>query len=172
MHKITPLTLGADLKVAEHRLLELARELSQKNVSDNCLYITSAIHNDHKNAFEERRYRMAENRSKRPSDLKPVLAELTRQFSDLHDINLFVYRADSDRTIIDVRYFLRSTLPAQLREQLTGQPPTLHVKVMIPPWRRGDHRSFDINWEHHPWSIHWNLFWAQVKMRSIRLGRT
>lgn len=164
MSSITPETLEVDLERCTQALLGLARNSAWNPISNDCLYIVSEINNE--GALWERwERRIIENRRKRPQPLALVMTELLRRFNDLYDINLFIYKAQRKRTIVDIRYFPKSSLPPELQEQARSSGPMLHAKVAIPSWMHEKTERFDIHWEYQPWRTRWHMFWARLRAK-------
>ena len=164
MKNITPTTLEADLKEATHALLRMAHESAWNTLSDHCVYIVSEIRNEGDFSVE-RQNRNAENKHKDPQPLSAVMPELLGRFSNLYDINLYIHQAKRDSTIIDIRYFPKSSLEPEYQLKEKDRAPMLHAKVGIPPWHFDKSQQFDINWELQPWRIRWHMFWARLRLR-------
>lgn len=144
-------------------LLNMARELSWNDISGNCRYIISEIKEYQVNFFEERKIRIAENNKKNPVplvDMMPVLMDL---YSNLYDINLYVYNAKKELTIIDIRYYQKSSLEPDYGKTVQEDAPMLHCKVEMPPYYDEKKIKFDINWVHNSLNHRWKMFWWRRK---------
>ena len=99
------------------------------------------------------------------AELMPALQNL---YEDFYDINLEVYKANKEVTIIDILYYPKSSLDPEYRQTVLHNPPMFHLKVSRPPWLGDKKKKFDINWEHKPWLIRWKLFWARQKFSALK----
>ena len=81
------------------------------------------------------------------------MPELTRMYHNLYDINLVIYSARKELTVIDIRYYPKSALDHEYRQTVLDKPPMLHCKVAMPPGLDPGFdetiKKFDINWEHY-----------------------
>jgi hypothetical protein len=147
---MTPTDLVAAVGGAVPQLLKLARELTWNEISDNCLFIISEITDEPTDAHQRRRLTKRLNDAKQPLPLDALAPALHQLHGNLHDINLYIYRATTKVTVVDVRYYPRSSLSANYQAQVAYQPPMFHVKVATPPWvaLEQPQPKFDINWEH------------------------
>ena len=162
---MTPDRVYADLEQLIPRLLEMARGLTWNRISDNCLFIISEIRDTPINAHARRKIIRQQNDAKQPVPLHALLSALRQLYPNLHDINLHIYHATRDRTIIDIRYYPRTSLPEAYCQQVAAHPPMLHGKVATPPWLASGAKGekFDINWERR-------VGWARCKMFWFRYG--
>ncbi len=137
----------------------MALDASFNAISHNCTFILSEIKNTGLSTRKQNKIRKAENKTKIPKPLTEVVSELERMYEDLYDVNLQVYKAEKDSTIIEVRYFLRSSLEEEYRLKTMTTETMLHCKVSIPPYASDTKERFDINWElgtpHHKWKMFW-----------------
>ncbi|MGF2414530.1 MAG: hypothetical protein ACQUYJ_19500, partial [Ferruginibacter sp.] len=99
-------------------------------------------------------------------DIIPLLNGL---YKNLYDINLYIYKAKKDFTIIDIRYYLKSSLDENYKAQVLENPPMLHCKISTPYWLTNKEEKFDINWEHHIARNKWKLFWLTQQMKCERI---
>ena len=163
---MSPGTLQQEIEQAVPRLLHLAGELSWNIVSGNCKFILSEIKDCEENFHVQRILRKRENDKKAPvvlSELMPTLQDLC---SSLYDINLLIYKAGRDLTIIEIQYYPKSSLHEEYRQAVLHHSPMLHCKVAHPPWLMDERKKFDINWEHRPWLIKWKMFLARQKLSA------
>ena len=69
-------------------------------------------------------------------------------YDDLFDINLHIYKTTSELTIVEVRYYLKSSIDEEYRQEVLHNPPMLHCKIAFPSWFSAEEKEkFDINWE-------------------------
>lgn len=148
----------------------MARELSWNKISDNCKFILSEIKNSEENFHVQRVSIKKENDKKVPIIFSEIMLPLQNLYDNLYDINLHIYKADRHLTVIDIRYYPKSSLDPDYRQKVIQNPPMLHCKVAQPPWLTDKKEKFDINWENKQWLIRWKLFWmGQELKRQKRL---
>src|SRR5690606_25322255 len=106
------------------------------------------------------------NDKKVPVTFLEIMPSLQNLYDNLYDINLHIYRADKYLTVVDFRYYPKSSLNQDYRQSVLDKPPMLHFKIATPPWLMDKKQKFDINWEHKQWLINWKLFWARQKLKQ------
>ena len=161
---MTALTLQDNIKQAVSRLLEMAREMTHNEISNNYKFILTGIKSSRHNAHVERKLNKIENDKKSPVRLEEMMPTLQSLYENLYDINLHIYRATKELTVIDIRYYPKSSLDEDYRQKVQNNPPMLHCKIAIPFWLSDKKGKFDINWEHHERTNDLRLFWARFKM--------
>jgi hypothetical protein len=137
-----------EIEIGLPKLFDLARQMTVNSISNNCLFILSEIKTDYQNIFEEIKARNKENKYKQAvflSELEPNLNEI---IEDLYDLNIYIYKAEKDKTIIELRYFLKSNLDQNFRSLIQDNLPMIHFKVENPPSINYKKEKFDINWQH------------------------
>lgn len=139
--------ISKDLSSSVKNLLKIARESSFNDISDNCSYILSEIKPSNKTSFEQTKARKIANDQKTPKSFAEIMTELEHLYPNLYDVNLYIYRADLDSTLIEIQYFPRTSLDKEYQETSATQETMLHCKVSIPP-NNPNNVKFDINWEH------------------------
>jgi hypothetical protein len=159
-------SLFTDLTNTKNSLLQMARNVSYNSISDNCLFILSEIPNVLHDAEIQRKIRVKENRVKKPVELIKLIPDLEILYPTLHDINLLIYKAEKNLTIIDIRYFSRNSLELDYRKTVEGSPSMLHSKVAFPPYYN-DGEKIDINWETGNLKHRWNMFKLKFKLVSL-----
>lgn len=163
---MTSKTLEKEIKEAVPKLLDMARELTWNDIPDKCKFILTEIKNSTENFHVQRLLRIKENDKKIPIAFSEVRPTLQNLYDNLYDINLHVYRVKKHFTVVDIRYYPKSSLDQEYRQQVLHSPPMLHCKVAQPPWLTDDkEEKFDINWEHKQWLTNWKLFWARRKLK-------
>jgi hypothetical protein len=158
-----------EISKAVESLLNLARDISFNSISDNCLFIISEIKHHNKNSFEQNKIRKAANDKKTPKSLNEIIIELEELYPNLYDINLYIYKAEKNSTIIEICYFARSSLKVDYQKISETRETMLHLKIDIPPYLTEKSNKFDINWQLRPFYTNWKLFWW--KIRTIQLVR-
>jgi len=87
-----------------------------------------------------------ENDLKIPLTLQQQMPTLQEPYENFYDINLHIYRATKNLTIIDIRYYPKSSLDKEYRQKVIPNEPMFHYKTATPPWLSGKKIKFDINW--------------------------
>jgi hypothetical protein len=162
---MTSNTLQKEIEEAVPKLLKLARELTWNEISDNCKFILTEIKDSQENFHVQRVLRKKENDKKVPVTLGELMPTLQSLYDNFYDINLHIYRATKSVTVIDFRYYPKSSLEQEYRQKVLHNAPMLHCKVATPPWLFEKKEKFDINWEHKLWWINWKLFWMGQKLK-------
>ncbi len=145
------------------KLLDIARGLTWNKFSDNCKFIVTEIKNSEKSSHIQRQLRKKENDLKTPAPLQELMPTLQHLYENLFDINLYIYRAEKKLTVIDIRYYSKSSLEPSYKQQVMHEQPMFHCKISMPPWLGNKKDKFDINWEHNEWRIKWKMFWVRIK---------
>ena len=158
---MTPESLPIDLAQMVPQLLRMARELTWNTISDNCRFILTEIPNTPLDFHALRTYYKRQNEAKRPVFLESLVPVLQQLYPNLHDINLYIYKSTPQLTVIDIRYYPRTSLTEAYRQQVAANPPMLHAKVAHPPWLALATKTtkFDINWERRLVWARWKMFW-------------
>lgn len=164
MRVLSKETLEQHLNDATNALLKIARDLTYNSIADNCLFILSEIINEEGNFDIRRRRRKKRNDKQVPQSLKKLMPQLTDLYTNFYDINLHVYKALKDVTVIEIAYYPKSSLDVDYRKTVIDHSPMLHCKVAVPPYSLENKIKFDINWEHEPLSHRWKMFWWERKM--------
>jgi hypothetical protein len=142
------------------RLLEMVNLYCWNDISENLMFILSDISEvNGENFFIQQKNKNKLNKNKTPKNFNQVIADLKEIYDSIYDINLYVYKAEKHRTIIDIRYFLKIKLKADYLKTIAGDTPMLHCKITHPPYFKKDKDKFDVNWELGGIRYHWNLLW-------------
>lgn len=161
---MTKESLKEDIENVIPKLLEMAKDLCWNNLSDNLVYIISKIPNSGGNFKEEEKIRKELNDKTIPMSFDEVINKLLIQYENLYDINLYIYKANKNNTIIDIRYYPISSLDKEYQLTVKNNPPMLHCKVAMPPYKKNE--KFDINWEHGGVRHAWNKYWGRKKAKK------
>lgn len=159
-------TLENEIKEAIPRLLEIARSLTRNKISNNYKLILTEIKDSSENFHEQRKINKLINDEKVPKSLTELMPELKNLYYNFYDINLHIYKSARDITIVDFRYYPKSSLDEDFRVKVLANSPMLHCKVAYPPWLSGKKEKFDINWEHYEGFNKLRLFWLKLKLRT------
>ena len=152
-----------EIQEAIPKLLNMARAMSWNIISNNCKFILTEIKDSDKDFHDQRMLLKKENAEKTPVLLQQVIPTLKALYKNLYDINVYIYKSRKHLTVIEIRYYLKSSLDKDYRQKITDDPPMIHCKVAIPPWLSNKNKKFDINWERKLWLIRWKLFWMRRK---------
>ena len=159
-------TLLDRLNAAVPTLLTMAKDLTWNKIPENCKFILTEINNNDQNFHEQRRLTIKENDNKIPETLDKISLTLGEIYDNLYDINLQIYRTKKKMTVINIRYYPKSSLDKDYREKIKDNQPMLHCKVAMPPWLSGKKEKFDINWQHNEGWNKWKLFLLKLKDRQ------
>lgn len=151
---------------AVQSLLKLARESSYNKISDNCKFIISEIKHSDENFFERNKIRKTVNNKKTPKPLIDIIAELENLYSNLYDVNLYVYKANKNLTIIEIQYFPSTSLDIEYQKTIATKETMLHCKIAIPPYASDNKEKFDINWQLGTLNHKWKMFWWKRKTKK------
>lgn len=163
---MTLATFENEIKDAIPRLFEIARNLTRNNISENYKFILTEIKDSSGNFHEQRKINKQINDKKVPVSLTELMPTLHELYHNFYDINLHIYRATKSMTIINFRYYPKSSLDQDYRQKVLNNPPTLHCKVAMPPWLSDKQKKFDINWEHYEGLNRLRLFWRKLKLKT------
>lgn len=163
--------LYAEISDAVQRLLKLACDSSYNFISDNCYFIISEIKHIDKCLFEQNKICKTLNDKKTPKSLIDIVVELEKLYTNLYDVNLYIYKASKYSTIIEIQYFPRSSLELEYQTASATKETMLHCKVAIPAYVSDTKEKFDINWPLGPINHKWKMFWWQWKANRYLKSR-
>jgi hypothetical protein len=158
-------SLQQEIQEAITELLNMARGMSRNKISNNCKFILTEIKDSNRSFNDQRMLLKKENDKKTPLPFQQVILILQTLYKNLYDINLYIYKSSKDLTVIDIRYYQKSSLDKDYRQKVTDNPPMIHSKVAIPAWLLNKNEKFDINWERKIWLIRWKLFCVRHKLQ-------
>lgn len=158
-------SLYYEISDAVQSLLQMARDSSFNHISDNCTFIISEIKYDEKNFFNQDKIRKKDNNKKTPKPLTDIIVELETLYPNFYDINLYVYKAGKNSTILEIQYFPRSSLDLDYQKLTEMQETMLHCKVALPRYALDKKEKFDINWQLGTLNHRWKMFWWQRKIK-------
>ena len=149
------------------KLLEMVNQCCWNNISENLMFILSNVSEvKGENFFVQRSNRNKLNSQKEPKSFDEVIASVKEIYDLIYDINLFVYKSENFRTIIEIRYFLKSELEPDYLKTVINNRPMLHCKVSKPPYIENYNYKFDVNWELGGMRHNWKMFWWNRKMKK------
>jgi hypothetical protein len=161
-----PNTFQKEIEEAVRTLFDKARELTYNRISDHCKFILTEIKVSQENFHIQRQLRKKENDEKIPVTLIELMPKLQILYENFYDINLYIYRTTMNMTVIDFRYFPKSSLDPEYRQKVLHNPPMLHCKVAQPSWLSDKKGKFDINWEHYGGLNRLRLLWLKLKFKT------
>ncbi|WP_326983630.1 hypothetical protein VUJ46_03530 [Chryseobacterium sp. MYb264] len=129
-------------------LLRLAELYCWNKVSLNIQYILSdsSEMKEELSGSEKRRLQNRINSKKIPIDFEKAIKFLRDEFSDLYDVNLYIFKSKKKSTIVDIRYFKKSNLDVDFLQTVKDNSPMLHSKLPLPIYRN-DFKKINVNWE-------------------------
>ncbi|WP_298782758.1 hypothetical protein, partial [uncultured Polaribacter sp.] len=162
--------LQEKIRKATSSLIDMAKDMCWNKISENYEYIKSEIDESiGKNSFERAKIRKKVNDKKTAKSLSEIVSELNAIYENLYDINLHIYKSLPNKTIIEIRYFLKTSHTAEFYPTIKNNSPMLHCKVGIPPYFSKHPNSaekqkiFDVNWELGGIRHELNKFWWEMK---------
>jgi len=150
--------LEKDIKDSVTNLVRLVEKECWNKLSANFSFILSDF-NEFKgeNFFELAKSKVEINNKKIPQRLETVIETLRTEYSDLHDIVLYIFKANKSETIIEIEYFRKSNLDDDYLEGIKNNPTMFHSKIAMPPyWKNG--KKIDVNWHFGGLRHRMNLF--------------
>lgn len=126
----------------------MAKDYCWNEISDNCFFILSEIKSNDKNFLEKRIERKKTNDRKSLKSFEQIVKELNEIYYSLYDVNFYVYKSEKLKTIIEIQYFLKSSLDKEFFEKVKTNEPMIHCKIANPNYQEDSKEKFDINWEH------------------------
>lgn len=154
----------------------MAADICWNKISRNCVYILSEIDETiGKNYFELAKIRKKINDKKTPKPLSEIVADVTKIYDNLYDINLFIYKSLRNKTIIEIRYVLKTSHTEEFYPTIKDNEPMLHCKISKPfyvtasPNLNKGERKFDVNWQLGGIRHEWNTFIGKTKYRIWKM---
>ena len=164
---MTQETLQTNIKQSITNLLKLAEKSCWNKISTNLTFILSDSNEFTGTNFHLiRKSRNIINNKKSPQEFEKVIEILQKEYSDLYDINLYIFKAKKKETIIEIQYYRKSNLDKNFFETVKDNPPMFHSKISKPIYVIGGEK-FDINWEHGGVVHKWKKFVDTFKNRKI-----
>lgn len=155
---------------ATSSLIDMATDMCWNKISRNCEYIMSKIDESIGiNSAERAKIQKKVNEKKTPKLLKVIVVELKEMYENLYDINLHIYKSLPHKTIVEIRYFLKTSHTVEFYPSIIDNEPMLHCKVAKPSYvtmfsnSSKPEKKFDINWELGGIRHEWNKFLGKIK---------
>lgn len=137
-----------EIKKAIPELFKIARSLTWNNLSENYSFIITEVKTSNETLQEQRKANKKVNDQKTPVSFIELMRTVRTLYPYLYDVNLEIYRAKRNITIIDFRYYPKSSLNQDYKQAISNNPPMLHCKIAHPP-AFPENEKFDINWQHY-----------------------
>jgi hypothetical protein len=149
-------------------LLNLAREKCWNTFSDDCVFIfTEIINGEFENFRELKKETKNQNAKKKPVSFDQALETLRKLYADIYDVNFYVYRALSNKTIVEIQYYPKSSLDMDFFVKVKNNEPMVHCKIEMPPYQE-ENKKFDINWLHGGFLHNWRMFKWRREIKRIK----
>jgi hypothetical protein len=137
-------------------------------VSQNCLFIVSDFNEfDSPDYKDYLKIRKTVNNKKKPQNLQSAIKELDKEYNDLYDITLYVFKAKRKLTIIEIQYYRKSNLDQEYFVTVKNNPPMFHAKISRPIYVGDQDTKFDVNWEFKNIRHYLNLLIHRWKYRKV-----
>ncbi|WP_347218628.1 hypothetical protein [Chryseobacterium sp.] len=163
--KVSKENLKEKIEICIVNLQRLAKINCWNKISPNFVFIISDFNEfERSNFFAERKVRNKINKSKTTLALDVAIDILTKEYHDLYDINLSIFKADRIETIIEIEYYRKSNLKYDYFKTVRDNKPMLYSVILYPPYFLKD-RKFDVNWELGGVRYFWNYFLHQMKYK-------
>ncbi|WP_027385231.1 hypothetical protein [Chryseobacterium gregarium] len=138
-------------------LLRLADRCCWNKLSPECFFIITDFNEFiDSNGFENHKLKNKINSQKALQDLDSSIELLKKEYADLYDIVLYVFKAGRHKTVIEIEYYRKSNFDPDYFEKIKNNPPMLHAKIHMPPYGKGG-KKFDVNWKRRGWRHRWNM---------------
>ncbi|SIT01614.1 hypothetical protein SAMN05421786_10451 [Chryseobacterium ureilyticum] len=163
--KVSKENLKINIESGIVNLQRLAMISCWNKISSNFVFIVSDFNEfERSNFLEQRKIRNKVNKSKVILGLDSAIELLVKDYYDLYDITVYIFKADKKETIIEIQYYRKSNFEPDYFVMVKDNPPMFHSKISFPPYfLKGS--KFDINWELDGIIHSWNYFLGQIKYR-------
>ena len=153
--------LKKEIEELTKALFELVEETCWNKLSKNTFYFISEItpFNEEQKNIDTK---LPPFKSISLKSLDEIADDLFVLYPNLYDVNFYVYQSLHDKTIIQIKYFPKSSLTKGIFGNLETTPPMFHCKIKMPLYFQERRKRFDINWEHGGFRHQWNLFWYKL----------
>lgn len=157
--------LKENIEICIVNLKRLAQIHCWNKISPNLAFIISDFNEfERSNFFEQRKVRNKINKSKPILSLDAVIEILNKEYKDLYDINLYIFKASKKETIIEIQYYRKSNFKPVYFEFVKNEKTMFHSKISKPYYVKNNNK-FDINWELGGVRYLWNHFLAQISFK-------
>ena len=150
------------IEKATSDLLKMAKDICWNEISNNCFYILTEINPENDLKFSNRKLYKKINDKKELKKIDEIIEDLKIFYFDIYDINLFVYKSTKNKTIIDLRYFLKVNSGHNI-DKIKETEPMIHSRITLPFYRKNEKEKFDVNWELGGVKQEWKMFLGKLK---------
>lgn len=142
--------LEENIKITTDHLLELVKKNCWNIITNNRYqYILTDVNSlKYINLHELRIIKQKINSKKTPQNLNSVVETLAVFNDDLYDVVLYVFKAKSNRTIIEIEYLKKSDLDLEYYQKIKDNLTMFHAKIIMPP-NQNQLAKFDVNWQNN-----------------------
>lgn len=163
--KITKTNLNQQIKEATNQLLQMADERAWNKISRQLKFVIKKVKTeltDSKSILNRNKTRKRLLEQKERLDLDKAIHQLKSEFDNIYLIELYIFKACKNETIIEVEVLEKTELSIEHRKTILDATPTIHCKVAIPPYIDLDSNDkFDINWQLETFEYKWKMFWLK-----------
>lgn len=157
--------LKENIEICIVNLQRLAQVCCWNKISPNFAFIVSDFNDfERSNFFDQRKARNKINKSKPILSLDAAIEILNKEYQDLYDVNLYIFKAHKKETIIEIQYYRKSNFEPDYLMLVKNDKPMYHSKISK-PYYAGNDNKFDINWELGGVRHLWNHFLGRIKYR-------
>lgn len=154
-------TIELEIRNIISSLIKLANNYCWNEISPNYSFILSdIIEREH----FSRKDRNVINDKKSPINLKYAIEFLEKEYSDLYDINFYIFKSKKQQTIIEIQYYRKSSLDKDFFDKVKNSPPMVYAKISMPVYAKNGEK-FDVNWESEGVTHKWKTFIYDLKYR-------
>lgn len=142
--------LEENIKITTDHLLELVKKNCWNIITNNRYqYILTDVNSlEYINLHELRIIKQKINSKKTPQNLNSVVETLAVFNDDLYDVVLYIFKAKSNKTIIEIEYLKKSDLDPEYYQKIKDNSPMFHAKIIMPP-NQNQMVKFDVNWQNN-----------------------
>ena len=139
--------LRTRVSALSEKLIQLVKDACINELSANHVFVLRMINGDNNESLiEQRRTRIIENEMSNHLSLAEVSERIAEIIHDVYDLNLFIHKAEKERTVFEVGYVLKSSFDTDYQSQVKEISPMFHAKLRLPP-NLSEGQKFDVNWE-------------------------
>ncbi|PQA92887.1 hypothetical protein B0A69_11990 [Chryseobacterium shigense] len=143
---MTQESLEGNIRNSAVQLIQLAEDRCWNKISHHLTFIVSDFNEFGENFRKKRKLRNKINKYKVPQPLDAVIGVIKKEYQDLYDINLYIFKALQKETIIEIQYYRKSNRELDYHDKIKDYPPMLHAKITQPGYSL-EGEKFDVNWE-------------------------
>ncbi len=155
--------LKENILKTSHDIIRIAREKCNNNFSDNIEFVIRRFDVADLDFFALNKLRKEtyEKSTKLPVD--KVVQELYSDLSGLLWIDLMIYKAEKNRTIIEVLLIKRQSNESVGDQELR---PSFHGGISTPQYAADSNDRFDVNWQQNTFNHRLKFFLWKIKTKK------